>query len=65
VDEVIKVSSFTRVMNISKLWQKSLCHISRGRIDNYELRKIERQLKETQKDNWKIFPIVCFAFREK
>jgi hypothetical protein len=29
------------------------------------LRKIERQLKETKKDNWKIFPIVCFAFREK
>jgi hypothetical protein len=29
-----------------------------GRIDDYELRKIEGQLKETQKDNWKIFPIV-------
>jgi hypothetical protein len=28
------------------------------------LRKIEGQLKETQKDNSKIFPIVCFAFRE-
>jgi hypothetical protein len=50
VDEVIKVSSFTRVMNVSKLWQKSLCHISRKRIVT-EMRKIERQLKETQKDN--------------
>jgi hypothetical protein len=32
VDEVIKVSSLTRVMKVSKLWQKSLSHISRGRI---------------------------------
>jgi hypothetical protein len=31
--------------------RKGLCHISRGRIDDYELRKIEGQLKETQKNN--------------
>jgi hypothetical protein len=37
-------------MKVLKLWQKSLSHISRGRIDDYELRKIKRQLKETQKD---------------
>jgi hypothetical protein len=36
-------------MNVSKLWQKSLCHILREKIDDYELRKIEGQLKKLRK----------------
>jgi hypothetical protein len=63
-----KKSKFPHSQELWMFWnygRKGLCHISRGRSDDYELRKIEGQLKETQKDNWKIFPIVCFAFREK